>query len=531
MNNSRRREAVTVAIFAVLILALFSTKPAHIDEPFFLAIARQILKDPLHPFSFSYNWYGALVPMTTINNTPPLIDYLLAAAWAITGGKEWAMRLFFLPWDILSAVSLYLIAARFLSRPFWPAMIVIAAPAYMINLNHMMPERLVAGFAFPCFYALIKSIDEKRNWLYWVSAGCLALALISKYAAVFLLLPVFAYAWQNGVSFRRQAGYFAAAFTPLALYLAWQMFGNGQAAAAAWDVTSQAASMFWGAWPHKLRSFLAFAAGCSVVAIVWPYLAFSAKPARALAALAAAALFIPSWDPAPLVRPIDRWTGVIMACGAAWGMAGLFAEWRRPGAKLWLPWLLSVALVQIGLYWSVLARLVLFLVPPLVFALAEILESRRPSIIGKLYPVTFAAVLGLSLSLSIVDYRYAVAQKRAAREICEYFPGKRIWSVPHWGLQHYLEAAGAVEMDFAKGGWDLAKPGDVVVLARVNSNIYKPRRPIPAAVRSWTLDEKIPLRLISGWSGEGGFYSNVSGFLPYSLSREPLEEFTVLELR
>jgi hypothetical protein len=36
---------------------------------------------------------------------------------------------------------------------------------------------------------------------------------------------------------------------------------------------------------------------------------------------------------------------------------------------------------------------------------------------------------------------------------------------------------------------------------------------------------------MSHWTGEGGFYTNAYGFLPYSLSREPLEEFTVVEVR
>ncbi|MDE2313512.1 MAG: hypothetical protein KGL04_04980, partial [Elusimicrobia bacterium] len=35
----------------------------------------------------------------------------------------------------------------------------------------------------------------------------------------------------------------------------------------------------------------------------------------------------------------------------------------------------------------------------------------------------------------------------------------------------------------------------------------------------------LPLRLMSARGGEAGFYSSVFGFLPYALSRAPLDEF------
>jgi hypothetical protein len=75
------------------------------------------------------------------------------------------------------------------------------------------------------------------------------------------------------------------------------------------------------------------------------------------------------------------------------------------------------------------------------------------------------------------------------------------------------------------------RPGDVAVLSRVNSNYQPMREKRLADVKEWRVGTPIPLRLISGWTGEGGFYSNVAGFLPYSLSAEPLEEFRVVEFR
>ena len=527
----RDRDLLIVAAFTCLVLFPFLGKAFHLDEPFFLAIARQILRDPWHPFAFDYNWYGKAVPMSSINNTPPLLGYLLAAAYRLTGGGEAAMRLVFLPFDLAAGLALYLLAARFLKSPLLPALIVIASPAYMINMNHLMAEKVMAGFAFPCLYALVRGVEEDRPGWVWGSAALFAAALLAKYNAIFIALPAFFYLWRR-VPFGRLAGYFAAAGLPLLCYLLGNALVRGGALDSALSVTSDSSRMFWSAWSHKLRSFLAFTGGCGVVTVLWP--ALLPRPPKAVlwaCAAAAAVLFHPYFDLAPLVRPIDRGTGALMSFGAMLALAGLFRS-KSAGARLWGPWVASVSILLLFFYWSILARLVLFLIPPLVFSLAEALEARWPAgRLRRLQAASLAGVMALSFALSYVDFQYADAQKTmAGRAVAAYAAkGRRLWCAAHWGLQHYIEEAGGVELDWSKGGWDLVKPGDVVVVTRVNSNVLKPKRGFMADVHETRLGCAIPLRLISGWSGEAGFYSNVSGFLPYSLSAEPLEEFRFVE--
>jgi hypothetical protein len=92
-----------------------------------------------------------------------------------------------------------------------------------------------------------------------------------------------------------------------------------------------------------------------------------------------------------------------------------------------------------------------------------------------------------------------------------------------------MERAGAEPLDASRGGWDEVRPGDIVVVPRVNSNQVRPARRMRARVARLTVEGPLPVRLISGWTGEGGFYSSVTGFLPYSLSDEPLEEYELVE--
>ncbi|PIR15245.1 MAG: hypothetical protein COV48_15475, partial [Elusimicrobia bacterium CG11_big_fil_rev_8_21_14_0_20_64_6] len=298
----RDRDLLIVAAFIGCVLFPFLGKAFHVDEPFFLAIARQILRDPWHPFAFDYNWYGSAVPMATINNTPPLLGYLLAAAYRLTGGGEAVMRLAFFPFDLAAGLALYLLAARFLKAPLLPVLIVIASPAYMINMNHLMAEKVMAGFAFPSLYALVRGVDEDRvGWL-WLSAALFAAALLTKYNAIFIALPAGCYLWRR-VPFARLAGYFAVAGLPLLAYLLANTLSRGGAWDSALGVTSASSAMVWSAWSHKLRSYLAFVGGCGVVTVFWPpFLPRPRKVVLWLCAAAVAVLFMPWFDLAPLVR-------------------------------------------------------------------------------------------------------------------------------------------------------------------------------------------------------------------------------------
>lgn len=542
MTRRQVRELAIVAAFTCLAFLPFVGKAYHIDEPLFLAPARHILGDPLHPLDFEFNWYGRAVPMSEINNTPPLTLYALAAGLKLTGGAELPMRLLFLPFDLLAALSLYLLAARFLSRPLLPTLIVIASPAYLLSMTLLYPEKLMAAFGFLGLWALVKGVDEGSRAWYWISAVLLGGAALAKYAGILFFLPAAGFALQRGVPLRRLAIYLAAASSGLAAYFILDRVLGGGAVGSAWRVTSQASGMPWSDWAHKTRSVLAFAGGGGVVTAAWPLLSPSSlapSPRRRLLVVGLGAvliLFAPYFDLAPIVRPIDRLTGILFSCGALLGFAGLFAgeACRMKGWALWAPWTLAVLLMLLFLYWSIMARLVAFMIPPLVFAMAERFESDWPARrLNRLYGASLVVVAALSLSLAWVDHRHAAVQKELSRGIAgDYLAqGRTVWCAGHWGLQYYLEKAGARMLDAAVGGWERVRPGDVVIVPKVNSNVLRPKSPVASDVTTVTVDHPLPLRLVSGWTGEGGFYSNVTGFLPYSLSREPVEEFSVVEVR
>ncbi len=246
-GDPKKRDLAIACGFALLVQLPFLGKAYHMDEPFFLAAARHILQDPLHPFGFEFNWYGRSAPVAEIIHTPPLLPYLLAGALKLTGGSEGLMRLAFLPFDLAACAALCLLASRFLARPLLPVLIAVAGPAYLINMNHLMAEKPAAAFGFFSLHSLVRGIDARSAAWYWASAGLLAAAVMSKYHAAFLLLPALAYAWHRGTPARRLWGYMALALGPLAAALAWDALSGGTVLKGAWSYSASGAASPWSA--------------------------------------------------------------------------------------------------------------------------------------------------------------------------------------------------------------------------------------------------------------------------------------------
>lgn len=504
---------MAVVVAAALLAALpFLGKGFHVDEPFFLDRARELVSGA--------SWTPRA--WSDYNNNPPLILWLLAAATRVAGENEAALRALFLPLDALAAGSLYLLFARFLKRPSAWALLAVLSPAYALNMGHLMAEKPAMAFGAAALYALVRGADERSKGRLAASAVLLSAAVMSKYAAVALLPAAAWYLRRRGFGLRALAGYCSLAGLAPGLYLLSNTLQGGVVLRGVAATMSGASAGAWANGPHRARSLLAFFGGLSVLPMFWPSTA--GRRTALVSAAAAALLFSPYLDSAP-VRPLDRAFGAWLAAGALAAAFALASAARGRGRDLWLPWLLGSAAVAAA-YWSVMARVVLFAVPPLILALAESFEARSEGAAGSRLPWAAAAVAAcLSLSLGWVDFRYAGAQKDLAAELSA--RGRPVWCAAKLGLRHYLLRAGAKPLD-SEADWERVRPGDLVVFAKTTTN-FSPARPRRVNAERRTVSCRVPLRLISAFGGEGGFYSNISGFLPFSPGAEPVEEFTVVE--
>ena len=535
MTRGARGPLGIVAGFAVLVCLLYSGKAYHIDEPAYLAIAQQILKDPFHPLSFDYNWFGTSTPMCVVNAFPTIFPYLLALALRLTGGVEWLTRLAFLPFDLMAAWALYALAARVLRRPLGPTLIILAGPAYLINMQYLMPDKMIAAFGLAGLACFLRALDEDRPAWTILAGTLMAAALMCKFTAIFVLLVALA-AGRGRRSWSWLALFCGLTAAPLALALAGEISrAGGGTAENVWHILRYIVTS-GREFPGRLRALLAFTGGCGLVTMAWPLLVLRRRRRWGLWLLAAGVavlvLFCPFLDLSEVVRR-ERLLGIVFSFGALISLSVFRCRLVRghPFGGFLTAWAAVVLVLQLFFYWSIVTRYVAFLIMPIVLAQAAVLEARlAPQTLRRTYAVGFAAVFVLSLALAQVDYRYAGVQKETARMVAERFRGRRIWFTGHWGFQYYMEKAGASQIDELSGGWQALRPGDIAVIPTINTRILPPpARAAEGQLQLLVCRDRLPLRLIQ--RGGAGFYSSNFGFVPYSIDSGRLDVFRIVEWR
>lgn len=514
---TRRRGLQAVLAASALTAVWTCARAFHMDEPQFLAAARQILRDPFHPLSFDFNWYGCQTPAGLALSHSTLISYFLAAALKVGGGGEAATRLLCAPLDLLAAWALYRIAAEHLERPLAATLAVLASPSWFLGVPLVMADKWLLALSLSGLALLCERPTRGRVA---GAAVLLGLAVLVKHTAVFALAPAYFLAAPK-LGRKRAAQLVGAALLPALFDV---MLEPGRLAVTwTWNVLARAEQTGGADAARRLRSLLAFSAGGlgAASALALPALGRGRRWASLLLLL----VFLPVFDSGPVLAG-DRLLGLALgalscACvfaAASCGSAAL-AAWSAAGAALsWLNYAVS-------------GRSVLLYIPALALAAARLAEKKLGAAKAERLAYGTAAVsLALSLSLSWVDARYADGQREAARALSAagFFEGRTVWFAGHWGLQDYLSRAGAKALDACRGGWDAVKPGDVVVTPAVNADIVRPAGPFYGSSSSVVLDSALPLRLARFERSQAGFYSDRMGFLPFAFSREPLDRLTII---
>jgi hypothetical protein len=197
----------------------------------------------------------------------------------------------------------------------------------------------------------------------------------------------------------------------------------------------------------------------------------------------------------------------------------------RRDSRSWLLtlWVLGTFLFAAGFNWTVNARSLLPLAPPVGILLVRRLEKNHPK--GETFPwrrVTsfLAGAAALTLMLAGEDFRLATAVRESARQACAKYGREEnpLWFQGHWGFQYYMEAAGASALDME---CNTLRAGDTVAIPLNNTNLSPPEE--QSNVRDILV---VPgPRWVTTWNNiaGAGFYSSVWGSLPFVLGRAPPE--------
>jgi hypothetical protein len=492
-----RASIPSVALLLLLTLP-FAGRAHHIDDPLYLAAARQASTAPLDPLGGPSFWHERPTTLFQDLYNPPLTAYLLALPVALGGGAELPVHLAMILLAVAALVAAVWAGEAMGVAPRWAA-VLAASPALctasvsaMVDVPFLLLTLLAWGLA----------VRGRAAW-----SGALAgLSALTKYVGL-LNVPLSAMPLARAGR-RRPIVSVTIAFVIFLAWCAWTAFAYGQPHVVA-------AARFQAFGPRRQAGFaLSLIAGLGLAGLPAAIGLIRWTRGTAVASLLAAAAG------AALVQARGVAPANVALAAAAFGSgtALLAAAWRASlrearrdvflPACFWSYAAYSVLLVYFGA-----ARYLLPLLPPLVWLLARSGEADRGA--GR----HLAAVSGGALIALLVlwgDAGYANSWRTAAGRLPR--EGRR-FQTGHWGFQWYAARQGYASLSPR----DVLGPGDVVAEPQeIHGAGPWPAQSAVLGTQSTVTVESPWLRVMDE-RAQAGLYSSAWGLLPFGL-RSPAAE-------
>jgi hypothetical protein len=210
-------QRVGLSLIVLVATVPFLGKAFHVDDPLYLAVARQILEKPWDPFGAEILWEKSDESLFDADFNPPLWSYLMAGVLKLSGepsvtvepagmddrGTQLfeaspASRLPEITMHVLESVfvaaaivALYLLSKRWVRWPLTATALVALSPAMLPGQNVMLEGPVMAFWLWGiwCYLRGTETDDVRSVWATGVLA---ALAVLTKYTSGLLVLILLA---------------------------------------------------------------------------------------------------------------------------------------------------------------------------------------------------------------------------------------------------------------------------------------------------------------------------------------------------
>jgi len=528
---ARRIERAGLAIVTLGLILPFLAKPFHLDDPVYLAVARQVLADPWKPYGFHFNWFGTSVPMWNVMLNPPGLGYLLAPLIRVLGEREVPLHLVFLAFPLLAAQSAYDIARRFTPNPFRAALLFAVAPMFAVSASTLMADVPALSFSLAALALLLTDIEGRRGAAV-LSGIAASAAVLIKYNSIFVI-PLLALA--AILLGRRPLRHFPAVLLPILALVGWETInfrdiGGSHLLSAVAIVGHERRGM--GEMILAAGSFLFLGMGSAPVLLTAALGRRDGRIALAVAipiAIGLVARYGTSFGLSE-AGPLALVVAMASAGGLAWvGLAILNGLSRSREALFLQAWLLGTLVQAVAFSYFVASR---FLLPVLLPAILLPLRDHSPR--ATRLAIVISAALSLAVSSSDQDlargYRDAAATLHARYGTL----GPRLRFQGHWGFQYYLEREGHRPLDdralvftaedvLATPRWALPIHYHFQTGPMGGGAVAEQEKPIDVVPR-------LPVTVMNRDTG-AGFYCMDFGPLPFSWGARKIEHIDVIRFK
>jgi 4-amino-4-deoxy-L-arabinose transferase-like glycosyltransferase len=530
---SRRREVWSLLLIWGVATALNVTKAYHIDDTAYLEVARAILAYPLRPMSGQVNWGSFSEPIHQINQ-PPLLSYMLAGVFYCCGESEFAPHLLISLFTLAATAFFYQLARRFAPRhALLTTALFVLGPSFIPSQNVMCDIPMVALWLLFFCAILCPGGEDETSRRYALASAAAAAACLMKYTSL-VLLPVLC----ASVALRKGRRPWWSVGIPVAALAAWSVFnyldyGGIHLLGRAGQAGLPRAEVLW--------HWVIFLGAMSPFSLLYVPRLMSSRRGQVLLALLAAPLVVevvkfclrPDAPPTSLLRTVFIVNGLLVSGSTLHLLARRFrpndaAHGGRDEVVILTLWLLGSFAFVVLLSPSMAARHLL----PVIPAILLILGGQMPEVPARWRHAGLAATVILGVALGVSDWVFADAYRRQAPMIAtlikKQLPARaNVWFVGHWGWQWYAAKEGMKQFDSMATHF---QPDDLLVKpALVSGQEIRPdeaQRLHPVATIKIVARPQTVFRTMT-MSPWGGFYFGLGESLPWTISREPLETFTI----
>ncbi len=559
-NPSLKRHQVhrDLAILVVMVAVCavpFLDQPFHMDDNFYLDMARNARIHPLYPNDVPYVFEGRGLPDMGSHSHPPLQTYFLAVLQIFLGegpGREWMYHLCSLFFPLLAVLAFYFVAARFLERPLWASMVFACCPLFLVMQHTLMTDVPTLAFWLAAIAFFLWATDRKSCVFYAAGSLFQFASMFTSYQSAVLVPLLAAYLWRKRAPAR---GWLFLVPAPLAMaawfvvnyyhYHRWLLVdtvgwvGSRHATTASMLWTKLLAIAEYQGWLILFPFFLLYAFGRGLKG---RFLVLAA-----LGAVYVCQLRIPEYR---LADKLIFIVGLVAGLFVVWRMALFWVDSFREGenalgieppeAQFLGLWYFVVIAYCLVLFTEGSARYILPLVPPVLicfFRQLEVMEvteyrlAPRP-ILNSAMLASGSLVLSLAwgMALSEADQEFARVYPRAAGEFARITKGMTSYYAGEWGFRYYFSQAGArqlpVDESQVQGGSFLALPK-----LALPYDIPADLRSMTMPLQTLTYEVATPLRILApDRQTPAGFYSTGWGLIPFSFSQRALEEVEIRQV-
>ena len=543
-------EMLLAALLFVLLSLPFVAKAFHIDDNVFLDISRIIGWNPLDAVPVDYDYKGRILSkfLPYEMTHPLLVPYYMKIVTALFGEQEIPLHLAFLVFPLCT-----LLGAMGLNAVMFPGsrnsqlllpLCLCSLPTFMVNAQNLMADVPTLAFLLLAMTGFFHGFQDRSRTMILIGGVCLSLSALSSYQILAFIPLILGYAlWQRRLD-RTTA---AALALPLLVLFSWLMLVYAR-----YDIFP-----FLKSNPARLAADNAFHYGTGMKNLADKTISLLGFIGSSLMWILplyyilkkAVRKFILFYVPLVIVSHLGVYGFIgfgfnrrlLFTALLAMGMLAIITlvqavRERRtsegiPEHDLFLlVWFFTVLGYILLLFPFSAARYLLPAFPP---ALMILLNDPAWHVSSRMQRVGIGAVLGCALLFSLasahIDYRLAESYRNIADRTgsirSRAGQGTDIWYIGQWGMQYYMDRAGA---RYLYAGSDAPKAGDYVIVPQVAKlwSVSPALQERLVVVSTEAYDSPLPLRLFNNRS-RAGFYAHFWGMLPFAFSAEPLEVFTI----